>query len=159
MLCGVLKNLSGYMFASMIHLPIEPRPAMVGRPSRVQRLSWRALSLLVLMSSSCAPWANVPLDNRTAAISDVQPPLRVTTSDGNSVVFTSVYVARDSLFGTTDAKPAQRVAIPLSNVAKVEKRTVSPPSPGAFLRYYIYVLGTIAIAYLVWTQFLSPTGS
>ena len=114
-------------------------------PSRL-RAPLVALPLAASLGA-CQAWSRQP-----AASPDpdrslfIHGSVRVTHTGGPPVVLTGVRIDRDSLFGNERAKPYGRVAIPVSEVRKVEARRVDP-------------LATTAVVALSLATFIATTGS
>jgi len=90
------------------------------------RLRTLAVALPLIASlGACFSWRRGP-----AASPEpdrfVGGPVRVTRAGGPPVVLTGVTIGRDSLFGNEHAKPHRRVAIPVSEVRKLEEPRVNP---------------------------------
>ena len=88
--------------------------------------------LLALSLGACHSWGGGRVPSPEAErFRFLNGPVRVTRADGPPIVLVGVRISRDSLFGDEHARPYGRVAIPLSNVRKVETRRVDPLETGA----------------------------
>jgi hypothetical protein len=100
-------------------------------------LSSRLRTLLValpLLASlgACYSWSRRPAASpEPDRFRFLSGPVRVTRTEGPPIVLVGVRIGRDSLFGDERARPYRRVAIPLSDVRKVEARRVDPLTTGA----------------------------
>jgi hypothetical protein len=80
---------------------------------------------LALALGACHSWSRRPVASPEADRDRfLGGPVRVTRAGGPPVVLVGVRIGRDSLFGNERARPNGRVAIPLSDVRKVEKQRV-----------------------------------
>jgi len=75
-------------------------------------------------------------------------PVRVTRTNGSSIVLDGVTFEADSVIGRTHAWPYERVAIPTSDVRRVEARRVDP------LRTSAAVVLSLGALVAVWAAFL-----
>lgn len=91
-------------------------------------LRLRPLSLAVLLSlalGACHSWGNRPVATpERDRFQFLSGPVRVTRVDGPPMVLVGVRISRDSLFGNERERPYGRVAMPISNVRKVETHRV-----------------------------------
>jgi len=114
-------------------------------PSRL-----RALVVALPLAASlgaCRSWSRQPAASPDPDRSLIlHGPVRVTRTQGPPIVLVGVRISRDSLFGNEPAKPYDRVAIPVSEVRKVEARRVDP-------------LATTAVVALSLATFIATTGS
>ena len=92
-------------------------------PSRLRTLV--AALPLVAALGGCYSWSRQPVPSPEPD-RYLGKPVRVTRADGVRMTLVGVRIDRDSLFGNQEAKPHGRVAIPLSQVRKVEARHVDP---------------------------------
>ena len=104
------------------------------------------LILIVLSGTGCLGWGAhggvgiVPANIRNSSGEH----LRITRTDSSRVALRRVAVAQDTLFGTTLGILGRRVAIPLRDIAKVERQKFTKASAG------ILAVAIIALAALAW---------
>ena len=76
---------------------------------------------------ACHSWSRRPVASpEPDRVRFLHGSVRVTRTEGPPMVLDGVRMSRDSLFGNEHAKPYGRVAIPISDVRKVEARRVDP---------------------------------
>jgi hypothetical protein len=82
---------------------------------------------LALALGACHSWSRRPVASPEADRDRfLGGPVRVTRAGGPPVVLVGVRIGRDSLFGNERARPYRRVAIPVSDMRKVETQRVDP---------------------------------
>jgi hypothetical protein len=82
---------------------------------------------LALSLGACHSWSRRPVASPEAdRYRFLGGPVRVTRAGGPPVVLVGVRIDRDSLFGNERERPYRRIAIPVSDVRKVETRRVDP---------------------------------
>jgi hypothetical protein len=96
---------------------------MPSSPRSVRRLA-RVLTLVAALGA-CATWTPEPTSAPTHGRSHAGP-VRVTRADGAVVVLDHASVGADSVIGSEHAAPHARVAIPASDVRKLESRRPQP---------------------------------
>jgi hypothetical protein len=110
------------------------------------RLRTLVLALpLATALGACHAWGRAPAASPTRD-HFLRGPVRVTRTDGSSLVLVGVTIGRDSLFGSERARQRVRVAIPVSEVRKVETRRVDP-------------LATAVVLVIPVTAFIAMTGT
>jgi hypothetical protein len=75
-------------------------------------------------------------------------PLRVTRTDGTAVTLFDVIVSRDSLAGVMENDSAKRLALPLSEVAKVQRREAYRAV--RYARNYLFTVVGVGSLLLLW---------
>lgn len=96
---------------------------------RIRRI---ALALPLLAATGCATWSQ---RSSSVGSQDVTyaGTMRVTRADGGSIVLDRVTIGVDSVVGIDHASPRARVAIPTSEVRRLESRKVEPVRTGALV--------------------------
>jgi len=93
-------------------------------------LRLRPVSLAVLLAlalGACQSWSRRPVVSpEPDRVRFLSGPVRVTRTGEPPVVLVGVRISRDSLIGNERARPYGRVAIPVSDVGKVETRRLDP---------------------------------
>jgi hypothetical protein len=91
--------------------------------TRTRLLAGSTRLVLVLSSAGCATWAPYQVD--VAAPAETLPsPLRATSKDSTrALVLSDPYLRADTLHGNVRGRP---VALPLGQVARLERRHISP---------------------------------
>lgn len=91
-----------------------------------------ALALPLLAAAGCATWSQ---RSSSVGSQDVTyaGTMRVTRADGGSIVLDRVTIGVDSVVGIDHASPPARVAIPTSEVRRLESRKVEPVRTGALV--------------------------
>ena len=103
--------------------------------------------VFVAFTGSCKTW--VPTNAKEPILPATQEgPIRVTRADKTTVTLTHVEVTADSLIGFAQEDPSRRVAIPLSDVKKVEKRELSRAV--VLTRYYFYFVAIVGMGAMAW---------
>jgi hypothetical protein len=118
-------------------------------PSRILRHLALALPLIATLGA-CSTWSRRPAPTRPHEQFRTGP-VRVTRTDGSTIVLDRVTIGADSVIGRDHARPHARVAIPASDVRRVEARRVDPLRTSAVL---ILSLGAVVA---VWAAFLVHT--
>jgi hypothetical protein len=99
---------------------------MLTFPRRTRRI---ALVLPLLAATGCATWSQ-----RSASVGSQDVTyagtMRVTRADGGAVVLDRVTIGVDSVVGIDHASPHARVAIPTSEVRRLESRKLEPVRTG-----------------------------
>ena len=102
---------------------------------------------IVAFAGSCKTW--VPTNAKEPALPATQEgPIRVTRADKTSVILTDIEVTADSLIGFAQEDPSRRVAIPLSDVKKVEKQELKRAV--VYAQYYFYFVAIVGMGALAW---------
>ena len=99
--------------------------------------------VLAMTPGACMQWSRRP---HPAPEQDhfLAGRVRVTRADGSAVLLDSVTVGRDSVVGREVSAARGRVAIPATEVRRVESRRVSPFATAAV------VVLTVAAAFVAW---------
>jgi hypothetical protein len=118
-------------------------------PSRIPRHLALALPLIAALAA-CGSWSRRPVPTR-AHEQFVTGPVRVTRTDGPPIVLERVTIGADSVIGREHARPHARVAIPASDVRRVEARRADP------LRTSAVVILSLGAVVAVWAAFLVHT--
>ena len=117
-------------------------------PSRLRMLVI-ALPLTASLGG-CYSWSRRPVASpEPDRVRVLGGPVRVTRAGGPPVVLVGARISRDSLIGNERVKPYGRVAIPTSDVRKVETLRVDPLKSAAL------AAGSVAAAIAVVVVFLS----
>ncbi len=106
-----------------------------------------ALIAVASGASGCRGWVTERAVPEQAVAVGERGPLRVTRADGSVVVLMHPVVANDSITGTTQSVPPQRVAIPIIDVTSVERRTLSPSRSVEAVKVYGLVIASIAAVF------------
>ncbi len=104
---------------------------MVQRRSTRSILLWLVLAATTLSGAGCRAWGTDRGAERIVPIVEPAQDLRVTRTDGRQVILHHVVVSHDTLFGTvrgTDKADETKLAIPLGDITRVERRKVSRSS-------------------------------
>jgi hypothetical protein len=102
-----------------------PKPNLVRVVPHARRAIFAAACPLLL--GGCMGWAERPAP-APAASRIIHGPVRVTRTDGSSVVLADAIVRDDSIMGAPNHNPDTGVSLPLSNVRKVEVRHIDVAS-------------------------------
>ena len=101
-----------------------------------------------LLVTSCRTWVtHSPRPDTMMAMSETGP-LRVTRTDGTAITLFDVIVFRDSLAGVLENDSAKRIAVPLAEVAKVERRELYRPV--RYARNYLFTVVSVGTLLLLW---------
>lgn len=98
--------------------------------------------LLIALVGGCQTWVTQPGGAEGVSATQEEGPIRVTRADKSTITLFNVTVSSDSLIGFTKDL-STRVAIPLSEVNKVERRQGERPL--VLVRNYFLIVGTIGI--------------
>src|SRR3954471_1268437 len=82
---------------------------------------------LLLAQLGCRTWVGRPLASETAPTSANPGVLRVTMTQGKTMTLREAIVDRDSIVGLFSSVPSYRVAIALSDAAKIEQQIDTTP--------------------------------
>ncbi|HVG43197.1 MAG TPA: hypothetical protein VM890_00650 [Longimicrobium sp.] len=119
--------------------------------SRLRTLA-AALALAAALGA-CESWSRQPVASpEPERLVSIRGPVRVTRAGGPPAVLVGVRVGRDGLFGSEHAKPNGRVAIPVSDVRKVETQQVSPLAIAAVVVLAIGTFIAVTGAFIPHTQ-------
>jgi hypothetical protein len=110
---------------------------------RLPRLRISIFLLLVLPLGGCMHWSSRPLPAPGQQAS-FRGSVRVTRADGQVLLLDNAAVRADSVTGISHRQPALRVAIPTSDVHRVEaRRTNTPVTAGVVVLLAGAVVGLI----------------
>jgi hypothetical protein len=119
-------------------------------PAKLRRA---ALVVLAAALGACTAWSRQPV-GAPGEEPFYAGPVRVTRSDGSTVLLDNVTLGRDSVVGRRSAAARARVAIPLSEVRSVEAQRENVLGTLA-----VVVVGTVAGFALWMTVVLSTIGT
>jgi hypothetical protein len=118
-------------------------------PARILRHLALALPLVAAVGA-CSTWSRRPAPTQPHE-RFVTGPVRVTRTDGSSLVLDRVTIGADSVIGREHAGPHARVAIPASTVRRVETRRPD------LLRTSGTVILSLGAVVAIWAAFLVHT--
>lgn len=90
-----------------------------GRVSTV--LLFSAALAAVVSASGCGAWVPESPNRPELVAKGEEGPVRIVRRDGSSIVLVAPIVADDSLVGSTQVEPPQRIAIAVSDIQSVDK--------------------------------------
>lgn len=106
------------------HSPNYGRGVLRQRMTR--SMLWLALSATLLSGAGCRVWRTDRGSEGVVPVVEPRQELRVTRTDSSQVVLRNIVVSRDTLFGMALADQ-KGIAIPLADIATVERRKVNRP--------------------------------
>jgi hypothetical protein len=92
--------------------------------------------------AGCQAWGTDRGAERAVPVVEPRQELRVTRTDNRQFVLRDVVVLQDTLFGTNKADKTG-IAIPLSDIIRVERRKVSRPPLVAIVGVAAFTLGLL----------------
>jgi len=101
---------------------------------------------------ACTTWSQRPVPS-PAGEQRYAGPVRVTRTEGRPVLLDGVTVGADSIVGRAHRNPDARIAIPISEVRRVEARRADP------LATVVLVLATATAAVALWASYMLGRGA
>jgi hypothetical protein len=122
----------------------------VRQPYNQHALAWLCIQALALVffTGGCRTWVAEPRGAAAVPPAQQEGPIRVTRADNSTVILFDVVVSGDSLMGFIKGDSSKRLAIPLTEVSKMEKRQL--PRAVVFAQYYFVIVGTVGLVALAW---------
>ena len=94
--------------------------------SRVSRVLLFSASLAAMLCvSGCRTWVPESPNRPELVAKGEEGPVRIVRRDGSSIVLVAPIVADDSLVGSAQVEPPQRVAIAVADIQRVDKAKFS----------------------------------